>query len=97
MKGYRIIATRHRTPVGEIDIIARKGGAVALIEVKRRKRLADAQSSLTHRQQQRIARAALSWLSRNPHYQDYEISLDVIFMAPFRKPVHIRGAYELKQ
>ncbi len=25
LKGYRILATRHKSPVGEIDIIARRG------------------------------------------------------------------------
>ena len=94
MKGYRIIARRHRTPVGEIDIIARRKGHIAFVEVKRRKTVDLAQSSVTPRQQQRIARAALSWLSHNPHYQDHELSLDVIFLAPFKLPVHIRGAFE---
>ena len=94
LKGYRIITTRHRTPVGEIDIIARRKGQIAFIEVKRRKTIDQAQSSLPRHQQQRIARAALSWLGHNPHYRDHELSLDVIFLAPFKLPVHIRGAFE---
>ena len=33
-KGYRILAQRVRTPVGEIDLIAEKSGIVAFVEVK---------------------------------------------------------------
>lgn len=36
LKGYRIVATRVKTPVGEIDLIARRFGTTAFIEVKAR-------------------------------------------------------------
>lgn len=39
LKGYRILAFRYRTKLGEIDIIARKGDLVACIEVKARANL----------------------------------------------------------
>lgn len=35
-KGYRIIKQNYRTPVGEIDIIARDGETLVFIEVKTR-------------------------------------------------------------
>lgn len=94
LKGYRILATRHRTPVGEIDLIARKGNLVSFIEVKRRKTLDAAASSVPYRQRQRIARASLYWLGRNLGYENFEMSLDVILLAPFHLPRHIRGAFE---
>ena len=37
LKGYRIVAFRYRTKLGEIDIIARKGNLVACVEVKARR------------------------------------------------------------
>ena len=36
LKGYRILALRHRTRLGEIDIIARKGDLAVFVEVKAR-------------------------------------------------------------
>jgi putative endonuclease len=35
-RGYAIVARRFRTRVGEIDIIARQGGALVFVEVKTR-------------------------------------------------------------
>src|SRR5579859_3351957 len=40
LTGYRILARRYRTRVGEIDLIARRGDVVAFVEVKRRDGLA---------------------------------------------------------
>ncbi len=37
LKGYRILALRYRTPLGEIDLIARRKDVVAFIEVKARR------------------------------------------------------------
>jgi putative endonuclease len=37
MKGYRIVALRHRTKLGEIDIIARKRDLAIFVEVKARR------------------------------------------------------------
>ncbi len=36
LKGYRISAQRWKSPAGEIDLIARRGSAVAFVEVKAR-------------------------------------------------------------
>ena len=34
-KGYRIEKRRYRTPVGEIDILASKGGLLVVVESKK--------------------------------------------------------------
>ena len=34
LKGYRIVARRHRTSLGEIDLIARRGDLVLIVEVQ---------------------------------------------------------------
>ena len=92
-KGYHILARRHRTPVGEIDIIARKHNTVSFIEVKRRGTIDLAASSIPHHQRKRIARAALYWIGKNKSFEQSEMSLDVILIAPFKLPVHIKGAF----
>ena len=65
-KGYRIVARRWRSPVGEVDIVARRRQVLVFVEVKARARLDDAAESVTERQQRRIAAAAAAWLAEHP-------------------------------
>src|ERR1041384_8832657 len=50
-KGYRIVARRFRSPVGEIDIVARRRRTLVFVEVKARERLAEAAEAAIARQQ----------------------------------------------
>jgi len=93
-KGYRIVARRWRTPVGEIDIVARRGRVLIFVEVKARATLDEAAESLQQRQQRRIAAAAGAWLSLNPHDADSDIRFDAVLVAPGKIPRHIPGAFE---
>lgn len=93
-KGYRILARRHRTPFGEVDIIATRARRVAFVEVKRRRTIADAEASLTPLQAGRIARAADYWLDRHPAFQDHEIGLDAVFVLPRSWPRHVPNALD---
>src|ERR1041384_3668442 len=65
-KGYRIVARRFRTPVGEIDIVARRRGVLVFVEVKARATLDDAAYSVLPRQRRRVAEAAGAWLAAHP-------------------------------
>src|SRR3954467_1837101 len=65
-KGFRILARRWRSPVGEIDIVARRGRLLVFVEVKARAAFDDAAWSVTDRQRARIAAAAEAWLARYP-------------------------------
>ncbi len=93
-KGYRILARRHRTPYGEIDIIAARGQRVAFVEVKRRLTIEAAESSLTPHQAGRIGRAADYWIARRPAFQTHEIGLDAVLVVPRRWPRHIPNALD---
>jgi putative endonuclease len=90
-KGYRILARRWASPLGEVDLIAVRGGRLAFVEVKRRLTFEDAEASITPRQRQRIRRAADLWLARRPRYQTHEIGFDLVFLAPRRWPRHIEN------
>jgi putative endonuclease len=94
MRGYRILGLRVRTPLGEIDLIAKRGQRIAFIEVKRRKRLEDAEAALAPRQAERLRRAAEYWLSRRPAYVDCERGFDAILVLPWRLPVHLVDALQ---
>ncbi len=93
-KGYRIAARRFRSPLGEIDIVARRGRVLVFVEVKARERAGDAAWSLTPRQQARIIAGAEAWLGANPDDAACYIRFDVVLVAPRRLPEHIENAFD---
>ena len=56
LKGWHILAMRARTPVGEIDLIARRGRTLAFIEVKARATEAGAAIALDEYRLRRVVR-----------------------------------------
>lgn len=93
LKGYRILARGFRVGVGEIDLIARRGRVLALVEVKARARLAEAGDSIGRRQRERIGRAAAAFLQRHPHLGGLDLRFDVVLIAPGHWPRHIADAW----
>jgi len=93
-KGYRIVARRWRSPVGEIDIVARRRGVLVFVEVKARERLDDAAEAVIDRQQRRIIAAAQAWLAHHPDDVNSNIRFDVVLVAPKSLPRHIQGAFD---
>jgi putative endonuclease len=93
-KGYRIVARRWRSPVGEIDIVARRRGTLVFVEVKARERLDDAAEAVIVRQQRRIIAAAEAWLAVHPDDVNYDMRFDVILVAPKSLPRHIVAAFD---
>ncbi len=93
-KGYRILAKRFRTAHGEIDIVARRRGLIAFVEVKARASLDEAAFAVTPRQQGRIIDAAQGWLVAHPEHADFELRFDVILIAPRHLPRHLLAAFD---
>ncbi len=93
LKFYRILERRYRSPAGEIDIIAIRGGMLVFIEVKSRPTLEKAMESVSLRQRQRISRAAEAFLQRRPDLQTLTIRFDVLLIVPKRLPHHIKDAW----
>lgn len=91
-KGYRILARRQRTGLGEIDLIVVRGHRLAFVEVKRRQTQADAEASITARQRLRVRRAAGLWLARHPAYQAHDIGFDLVFIVAGTWPRHLPDA-----
>jgi putative endonuclease len=96
LKGYRILARRFVVSGGEIDLIAKRGGAIAFVEVKARADLEVAAISISATKRRRIARAARVWLARNPWAAALTLRGDAIFVAPGRLPRHTPSAYRLE-
>ena len=93
-KGFRIVARRFRSPVGEVDIVARRRNLLVFVEVKARSNLDAAAESLPPRQQRRIAAAASAWLAAHPEDIESNIRFDAVLVAPGRLPRHIPAAFE---
>jgi putative endonuclease len=92
-KGYRLIGFRLKTHEAEIDILAVKGRAVAVIEVKRRASLAEALEAVTPRQRDRLLAAARQLAAQRTDLGSAAVRLDLMALAPDRWPRHIRGAW----
>lgn len=93
LKGYSILASRVKLPVGEIDLVARKGRLIAFVEVKARARQDDALGAVSVQSWQRIARAAEAWMGQRPKLAGYGWRYDIIALAPGRLPHHLRDAW----
>jgi putative endonuclease len=93
MKGYRILERRYRTRLGEIDLIARRGDLVLIVEVKARRSLVDAMEAIARQSERRIEAAADIWLSRQPDYGRFSLRFDMVAVLPWRWPVHVENVF----
>lgn len=93
LKGYRVLALRYKTPVGEIDIVARRGRRLAFVEVKRRPSELEAAEAVTPRSRKRIVRAAKLWLQRHRRFAGLDLAFDAVLLTPGRLPRHLQDAF----
>ncbi len=93
-KGYRTIARRWKSPVGEIDLVIKRGRLIVFVEVKARKDFDQAAESVLVRQRRRIVAAAQAWLAAHPEHAGYDMRFDAVLVSPGRMPQHIVSAFE---
>ena len=99
-KGYKILAWRYKTKLGEIDIIAskilnKKSGILVAVEVKARKGEFLAEELVTKHQKMRIKKAITAFTARkNNFYQNFDIRFDLIIIRPWKIPIHFPGFWE---
>lgn len=65
-RGWRILDRRFRSGHRDIDLVARRGGTVAFVEVKARRGLGfgDPAAAVGWRKRRELSRSALVWLDR---------------------------------
>ena len=93
LKGYRVLARRFRSPVGEIDLVVRRRRLLAFVEVKVRGTIEEALESLTGSQRRRILRAATAFLRLHPELRGLDLRFDLLVFAPWRRPRHVEDAW----
>ncbi|MDT8279498.1 MAG: YraN family protein [Erythrobacter sp.] len=91
-QGWRIVAERVKTKAGEIDLIARKPGLIAFVEVKWRARSAALADAIDERRLARVAKGA-EIVAHEYAADGEDIRIDVILLAPGSKPTHIENAW----
>lgn len=89
LKGYQILAFRLPNKAGEIDILARRGRILALVEVKRRATLEAALAAVTPAQLQRLVAAGQTVKRGRPSLAHLTLRLDMVALAPGRFPRHV--------
>jgi putative endonuclease len=92
-KGYRILGFRLATPLGEIDLLAQRQGVLAVVEVKSRTSLEAALEAVTYEQRSRLRRAGAHIAASRAGLRNAVVRLDLIALAPGRRPRHIRNAW----
>ena len=90
-RGYQILGFRLKSRAGEIDVLARKGRILAVVEVKRRATLEQAFGSLTEEQYRRLLTAGRTVLRQRPSLAGHVLRIDMVALAPGRLPRHRRG------
>ncbi|ALR22118.1 putative endonuclease [Sphingobium wenxiniae] len=92
LKGWQILARRARTPAGEVDLVARRGGMIAFVEVKARATAADLDLAIDERRLSRVA-AAAEILFHDLAKPGDDMRIDVMLLAPGRPPRHLANVW----
>lgn len=93
LKGYQIEGHRIKTNAGEIDLVARRRKVMVFVEVKLRPTHDMALNSISHHQQQRIARAAHAYVASKSPRSLIDMRFDVITLSPWSCPRHLIDAW----
>ena len=93
LRGYRPVALRYATVLGEIDLIARRGRVLAFVEIKRRTTRETAAEAISAAQQRRIINAAEIFVDRHPRYRNFERRFDAVLISNANWPTHIKAAW----
>ena len=91
LKGYQILGFRLKTRGVEIDILARQGKSVVVVEVKRRATLDVALTAVDSQQLERLRAAGAALLRQRPSLAGLALRIDAVALAPGRVPRHRRN------
>jgi putative endonuclease len=85
LRGYRPIARRYKTKMGEVDLIVASSRKLIFIEVKARRR-GDAMFPLHPKQLERIQHAAMLFVAKHSRFANVARQVDLLQVAPWCWP-----------
>ena len=77
LRGYAIVGRNVRSPAGEIDLVARRGKTIAIVEVKTRQtfRAGEGHEAVDRRKRERMFRLGDRYAARHP---DAQLRYDIV-------------------
>jgi putative endonuclease len=80
VRGYRVLAANVWLAGAELDLVVRRGRALAFVEVKSKAgdRFGDPLEMVTPVKVARLRRAAEAWLAAHPEHAKLELRFDVV-------------------
>lgn len=94
LHGWRIVARRVRVAAGEVDLVARRSGTLACVEVKWRRTGADRDLSIDGPRLRRVVAAVPHVAARYARAGDV-VRVDVLLLTPWRWPIHYANVAQL--
>ncbi|WP_428151164.1 YraN family protein [Brevundimonas sp.] len=91
LKGYQVLGFRLKTRGVEIDILARQGRTVVVVEVKHRATIEAALNAVDNQQLERLRAAGAALLRQRPSLAGLVLRIDTVALAPGRIPRHRRN------
>ena len=91
--GWVILDRRRKTAAGEIDLIMKRAGCIAFVEVKWRRSVADLDLAIDERRLARVA-AASQIVAHEYATAGEDQRIDVVLLAPGISPRHIENAWQ---
>lgn len=93
LKFFRIVERRYKTKSGEIDLIARRGSLILMVEVKARPTLEQAMDAISTTALRRIEAAGDEWLAKQADYAKLSIRYDLMAILPRSWPIHVEAIH----
>ena len=94
LKGYRVLARRYKTPVGEIDLVVCRQKTLVAVEVKSRAENSDALESINFKNRERVQRALAHFMMHHPVYANYDLRFDVVAVSRGFSVQHLDNAWQ---
>lgn len=92
--GFEVADRNWSCPMGELDIVARKGSTLVFVEVRARSNpgYGTPADSVTPAKRAKLVKTAMAYLkAKKPEAEEYRF--DVIAIVPGREPEHIEEAF----